>query len=150
MSIPKAAIAARMPFTIPPATSAGMIAEKMPVMISNTRAEPFWSSGCSASAETSPPILSPSMGSNSSYTDPTLAPMITCHCPSLTCAPKAPSSVLRASRSALLTSFRLNLSLLMQCVAITTLSAPPTSSRTRAASSFLSATTITPTQDPRH
>lgn len=92
----------------------------------------------------------PSMGSNSSYTDPTLAPMITCHCPSLTCAPKAPSSVLRASRSALLSSFRLNLSLVMQCVAITTLSAPPTSSRTRAASSFLSATAITPTQDPRH
>lgn len=141
VSMPNAAIAARIPLTMPPATKAGIIEEKIPVIISNIRALPLTSKSLwSGSGSTEPASFPlPSIGSSSLYTDSTLVPIITCHCPSLTCAPKAPSSFCKASRSAFDSSLRLKRRRVMQWVAVVTLSDPPTSSSTRAASSFLSA-----------
>ena len=100
VSIPKPAMTARTPLTMPPATSAGMIGEKMPVRMSSTLALP------PASRSMSPALFAPRRGSNSRNTSPTLGPIMTCHCPSLIWAPMAPSICFRASRSPLESSAR--------------------------------------------
>ena len=65
--IPMASSIARMPLSIPPATSAGRMAEKMPVMISNTL--PIRVLGASEP-------LCPSRSSTSRNTSATMGPMM--------------------------------------------------------------------------